>query len=226
MLLLTPPHTHLELAQCAAHAGQHVPLEKPLAIALKRASTLVETFEAARLGFAAVLQHRLREGALRLAERVRSGALRPLVSAAALVRGWRPQGYYDEPGRGPRNRGGGGVLITQAIHTLDLFLSLTGLPERVIVAHTSRVHRMACEDTAAALRQFARGPRAVVQATTAAYPGFAERIELNGTTGTATYEAGELRSPLASGKVIQAVARQATGGGASVALDNPNPSAS
>jgi predicted dehydrogenase len=215
VLLLTPPHTHLELAQRAARAGHHVLLEKPLEIDMGRALALVETFESARLTLAVVLQHRLREGALRLAELVRSGALGPLTSAAAFVRWWRPQSYYDEPGRGTQARDGGGVLITQAIHTLDLFISLTGLPERVIgLAHTSGVHRMECEDTAAALLQFAGGASAVLQATTAAYPGFAERIELNGTLGTATYESGELKAQLASGEVIQAGARQATGGGA------------
>jgi UDP-N-acetyl-2-amino-2-deoxyglucuronate dehydrogenase len=215
VLLLTPPHTHLELAQRAARSGKHVLMEKPLEIDLARALALVETFDKAGLTLAVVLQHRLREGALRLAELVRSGALGPLVSAAAFARWWRPQSYYDEPGRGTRARDGGGVLITQAIHTLDLFLSLTGLPERVYgLAHTSSVHRMECEDTAAALLQFAGGASAVVQATTAAYPGYAERIELNGTLGTATYESGELRAQLASGEVIQAGARQATGGGA------------
>jgi UDP-N-acetyl-2-amino-2-deoxyglucuronate dehydrogenase len=215
VLLLTPPHTHLELAQRAARSGQHVLMEKPLEIDLARALALVDTFDKAGLTLAVVLQHRLREGALRLAELVHSGALGPLVSAAAFARWWRPQSYYDEPGRGTLARDGGGVLITQAIHTLDLFISLTGLPERVIgLAHTSSVHRMECEDTAAALLQFAGGATAVVQATTAAYPGFAERIELNGTKGTATYESGELKAQLASGEVIQAGARQATGGGA------------
>ncbi len=215
VLLLTPPHTHLELAQRAARSGKHVLMEKPLEIDLARALTLVETFETANLTLAVVLQHRLREGALRLVELVRSGALGPLVSAAAFARWWRPQSYYDEPGRGTLARDGGGVLITQAIHTLDLFISLTGLPERIIgLAHTSRVHRMECEDTAGALLQFAGGASAVVQATTAAYPGFAERIELNGTKGTATYESGELKAQLVSGEVIQAGSRQATGGGA------------
>ena len=108
VLLLTPPHTHLELAQRAARVGQHVLLEKPLEIDLARGLALVESFDSAGLTLAVVLQHRLREGALRLAELVRSGALGPLVSAAAFVRWWRPQSYYDEPGRGTRARDGGG----------------------------------------------------------------------------------------------------------------------
>jgi UDP-N-acetyl-2-amino-2-deoxyglucuronate dehydrogenase len=215
VLLLTPPHTHLELARRAARSGKHVLMEKPLEIDLARALTLVETFDKAGLTLAVVLQHRLREGALRLTALAHSGALGPLVSAAAFVRWWRPQSYYDAPGRGTLARDGGGVLITQAIHTLDLFLTLTGLPERVFgLAHTSSVHRMECEDTAAALLQFPGGASAVVQATTAAYPGYAERIELNGALGTATYESGELKAQLISGETIQAGARQATGGGA------------
>ena len=131
------------------------------------------------------------------------------------MRWWRAQSYYDEPGRGTLARDGGGVLITQAIHTLDLLLSLTGLPERVTgLATTSPVHRMEGEDTAAALLHYAGGAMAVVQATTAAYPGFPERIELNGTLGTATLESGELQVLFASGKHLQLGARQGSGGGA------------
>lgn len=111
-------------------------------------------------------------------------------------RWWRPQSYYDEPGRGTLARDGGGVLITQAIHTLDLLLSLTGLPERITgLAATSPVHRMEGEDTAA-------------------YPGFAERIELNGTLGSATLEAGELRVLFADGTTRTLGTPESSGGGA------------
>jgi UDP-N-acetyl-2-amino-2-deoxyglucuronate dehydrogenase len=131
------------------------------------------------------------------------------------VRWWRPQSYYDEPGRGTLASDGGGVLITQAIHTLDLMLSLTGMPERVTgIAGTSAVHRMEGEDTAAALLHYSNGAVAVVQATTAAYPGFPERIELNFTQGTATLEGGEMRAAFHDGRTVGAGARQASGGGA------------
>ena len=173
VLVLTPPHTHLELAQRAARAGQHVLVEKPLEIDLARAQALVEACDAAGVRLAVMLQQRLRPGALRLAELMRCGALGELIGASATVRWWRPQSYYDDvPGRGTLARDGGGVLMTQAIHTLDLLLSLTGLPERITGAvHTSALHRMECEDTAAALLHFAGGATAVVRATTAAQPG-------------------------------------------------------
>ena len=215
VLVLTPPNTHLDLVQRAARAGKHVLVEKPLEIDLGRAHALVQACETAGVTLAVMLQHRLREAALGLKALLDAGALGQLVSAAASIRWWRPQSYYDEPGRGTLARDGGGVLITQAIHTLDLLLSFTGLPERVTgLASTSPVHRMEGEDTAAALLHYAGGAIAVVQATTAAYPGFAERIELNGTHGTATLEAGELKVMFANGKSLSLGARQASGGGA------------
>ena len=81
-----------------------------------------------------------------------------MVSASAQIRNWRPQSYYDQPGRGTRARDGGGVLITQAIHTLDLLISLAGLPVEVSAyAATSPVHRMETEDVAAAAMRYANG---------------------------------------------------------------------
>ena len=103
---------------------------------------------------------------------------------------WRPQSYYDEPGRGAA-RDGGGVLITQAIHTLDLTLSLAGpIAEVAAIAGTTGLHRMESEDFAAAGLRFANGALGALMATTAEYPGFPERIELIGTEGTAILAAG------------------------------------
>jgi UDP-N-acetyl-2-amino-2-deoxyglucuronate dehydrogenase len=215
VLVLTPPNTHLELVQRAARAGKHVLVEKPLEIDLNRANALVEACEQAGVTLAVMLQHRLREAAVALRALMASGELGQLVSATAAVRWWRPQSYYDEPGRGTLARDGGGVLITQAIHTLDLLLSLIGMPARVTgVASTSAVHRMEGEDTAAALLHYDGGAVAVVQATTAAYPGFPERIELNFTRGTATLEGGEMRAAFQDGRTVSAGARQGSGGGA------------
>ena len=215
VLVLTPPNTHLELVRQAALAGKHVLVEKPLEIDLNRAHALVQACETAGVMLAVMLQHRMRDAALGALAVLRDGSMGPLVSAAASVRWWRPQSYYDEPGRGTLARDGGGVLITQAIHTLDLLLSFTGMPERVTgMASTSAVHRMEGEDTAAALLHYGNGAVAVVQATTAAYPGFPERIELNFTKGTVTIEGGEMHAIFYDGKTLTAGARQASGGGA------------
>ncbi|MEO7888057.1 Gfo/Idh/MocA family oxidoreductase [Polaromonas sp.] len=215
VLVLTPPNTHLDLVQQAARAGKHVLVEKPLEIDVTRATALVEACETAGVVLAVMLQHRMREAALGLSALLRDKQMGALVSGAASVRWWRPQSYYDEPGRGSLARDGGGVLITQAIHTLDLLLSFTGLPERVTgVASTSPVHRMEGEDSAAALLHYANGAVAVVQATTAAYPGYPERIELNFTGGSVTLEGGEMQAMLANGTALTAGTRQASGGGA------------
>ncbi|MDO9403519.1 MAG: Gfo/Idh/MocA family oxidoreductase [Polaromonas sp.] len=217
VLVLTPPNTHLELTRALAQSGKHVLVEKPLEIDLGRATELVEVCEAAGVKLAVMLQHRLRKAARSLAALVRHGELGPLVSARASVRWWRPQSYYDEPGRGTLARDGGGVLMTQAIHTLDLLLSLTGLPERVTGhASTSPLHRMECEDTAAALLHYPRGAIGMVEATTAAYPGFPESIELNGTLGTATLQGGELRVSFLDGRSLHAGSAETSGAGASV----------
>jgi predicted dehydrogenase len=187
VLILTPPNTHLEIAEKCAAAGKHVLLEKPVEISTARAERLVNTFSENKLKLGVVLQHRFRPAAERLHDLLPQ--LGKIVSASAMVPNWRPQSYYDQPGRGTRARDGGGVLLTQGIHTLDLFLSYAGEPQEVksFIA-TTPVHRMETEDLACAAVQFQSGALGVVHATTTAYPGFPERIELIGTEGTASLE--------------------------------------
>jgi UDP-N-acetyl-2-amino-2-deoxyglucuronate dehydrogenase len=215
VLVLTPPNTHLELVQRLALAGKHVLVEKPLDIDLARAQNLVRVCEQQGVVLAVMLQHRLRQAATALRALLNAGELGQLVSASASVRWWRPQSYYDEPGRGTLTRDGGGVLITQAIHALDLLLSFTGLPTRVMgLASTSPVHTMEAEDCACALLHFANGAMATLQATTAAYPGFPERLELNGTLGSATLEAGVLQVAFMNGQSLSVGGQQGSSGGA------------
>ena len=217
VLILTPPNTHLDLVQRAARAGKHVLLEKPLEVSLTKAEELVAVCEQHQVLLAVMLQHRLRESSVALATLIASGELGELTGVSCSMRWWRPQSYYDEPGRGTLARDGGGVLITQAIHTLDLLLSLTGLPEQVTaLARTSAVHRMECEDSVVAVLSFAKGAIGSIDATTAAYPGFAERIALNFTRGSATLEAGQMQVELLDGRRLSAGTHQATGTGANV----------
>ncbi|RYX96265.1 MAG: Gfo/Idh/MocA family oxidoreductase [Comamonadaceae bacterium] len=222
VLVLTPPATHLELARALASAGKHVLVEKPLDVSLRKAVELVETCEANGVQLAVMLQHRLREAARSLKTLVDGGELGQLVSARASVRWWRPQSYYDQAGRGTLARDGGGVLMTQAIHTLDLLLSLTGLPDRVSgIATTSPLHTMECEDTAAALLHYAGGAIGVVDATTAAFPGFQESIEWNGTLGSATLQGGELKVCFMDGRTLNVGSAETSGSGAGV-MDFPH----
>jgi predicted dehydrogenase len=192
-LVLTPPASHLDIVERLAARGIHVLLEKPLALDTPGARALVEACERHRVVLALVLQHRLRPAALQLKQLLAAGALGTLTRAAVDVRWWRPQSYYDMPGRGTLARDGGGVLMTQAIHTLDLFLHLAGpVHEVAALAATSPAHRMECEDVVAAVARLGNGAVASLHATTAAFPGFAESIELSGTLGTARLTGGEL----------------------------------
>jgi predicted dehydrogenase len=190
VLVLTPPNTHLDVVERCAAAGKHVLLEKPLEVSTAKAEQLVNKTSLVKLGV--VLQHRFRPAAEKLREQLND--LGKLVSASAAIPNWRPQSYYDQPGRGTRWRDGGGVLLTQAIHTLDLFLSFVGEPLEVkSFVTTTPIHRMETEDLAVAAVRFKSGAIGTVHATTTAYPGFPERIELIGTRGTAQLEGTSLK---------------------------------
>ncbi len=193
VLVLTPPNTHRDIGLACARAGKHVLMEKPLEISTERATDLVAGCRAAGVRLGTVLQHRFRPAALRLADLIAGGHLGSIVGCSTLIRLWRPQGYYDEPGRGTLARDGGGVLLTQGIHTLDLMLSLAGRIDRVTgFATTTPVHRMETEDMVAAAVRFANGALGTIDATTAAYPGFPEEIALTCTNGTALLRGTEL----------------------------------
>lgn len=209
VLVLTPPNTHLDIASRCAAAGKHVLLEKPVEVSTEKAERLVQSCRNVKLGV--VLQHRFRPAAEKLREVLKN--LGQIVSASATIPNWRPQSYYDQPGRGTRARDGGGVLLTQGIHTLDLFLSYTGEPAEVkSFATTTPVHQMETEDLVAASVRFKNGALGVVHATTAAYPGFPERIELIGTEGTALLEGTSLKLSLQNKPAIQFSTDAGSGG--------------
>jgi predicted dehydrogenase len=211
--ILTPPNTHLELVERAAQAGKHVLLEKPLDVSTERAIKLVEACRKAGVTLGVTLQHRFRPAAMKLCEMIRAGELGRLVSCSTLIRLWRPQSYYDEPGRGTRARDGGGVLLTQGIHTLDLMLNLAGpVAEVRSFATTSPVHRMETEDLVCAAVKFRNGALGVIEATTAVFPGFPERIEMVGETATASLAGTELKVFHHDGRVTQMMPDQSAGG--------------
>jgi predicted dehydrogenase len=221
--VLTPPNTHRDIVLRAAKAGKHVLLEKPLEISTARAVELVEACEAAGVALGVVLQHRFRPAGSKLAALLRENALGPLVGCSTSIRLWRPQSYYDEPGRGTKARDGGGVLITQAIHTLDLMLSLAGdVAEVSSYAATTPVHRMETEDTVCAAARFANGALGVIDATTAAYPGYSERIEMIGEKGTAVLSGGELSVRYHDGRTDKVETPAGGGGTGANPMDFPH----
>jgi predicted dehydrogenase len=128
---------------------------------------------------------------------------------------WREQSYYDQPGRGTYARDGGGVLISQAIHTLDLMLSITGpVAEVAAVAGTTFLHRMEAEDFAGAGLRFTNGAVGVLAATTAAFPGSAESIVITFERGAARLQGGTLTVTRMDGGAAMMGEPAGTGGGA------------
>ncbi len=215
--ILTPPNTHFDLVQRAAAAGKHILLEKPLEITTSRAEALVIAAENAGVTMAVMLQHRFRPAGERLAQVLSQKRIGDIVNCSTSIRLWRPQTYYDEPGRGTKARDGGGVLLTQAIHTLDLMLALTGPHSGPITqvrgfAQTSPVHRMETEDMVVAGVRFANGALGVIEATTAAYPGFPERIDIAGTKGSASLAGTSLVVTLADGTREEMIPDGSAGG--------------
>ncbi|MBC6456514.1 Gfo/Idh/MocA family protein [Actinomadura sp. HBU206391] len=208
-LVLSPPSTHLELVRAVAERGIDVLVEKPLDVDLARADELVRTAERAGIGLAVCFQHRAKAAGRRLRDLVAGGGLGTLTGGSVNVQWWRPQSYYDEPGRGTYARDGGGVLITQAVHVLDLYLWSVGPPRRVMAhATTSDLHRLEAEDTLGALLDHGDGGIATLHATTAAPPGRDEQITVSGGAGTAVLTGGELVLCRADGSPAETLATE------------------
>jgi predicted dehydrogenase len=215
VVLATPANTHLAIARQTLAAGKHTLVEKPLDVSLERAEELVRLAEASDLRFGVVLQHRFRAGAVRLRELLAAGALGELQAGVLQVPWWRSQaGYYDQPGRGTRERDGGGVLLTQAIHSIDLFRSLLGV-RKVVAAQvvTTALHDMETEDFASALLTLGNGAPGNLMATTALYPGRAESIELVLTHANVSLIGGRLQVAYHDGQseVVEGDAKTGSG---------------
>ena len=193
--------------------GVPILMEKPIERNLAAATNIVETCERSGIPLGIVFQHRSRAAVAVLRERL--GDLGPVSLIEISVPWWRDQSYYDEPGRGTLEQDGGGVLMTQAIHTLDLALSLAGPVKRVqAMASTSSFHQMEAEDTFTAGLVFQSGASGSLFATTASFPGGKETIVLHGENGVARLVGDTLSIDWRSGKTETLGMEAATGGGA------------
>ncbi|MEO8241089.1 MAG: Gfo/Idh/MocA family oxidoreductase [bacterium] len=192
VILTTPPNARAEAVAVLARAGKPILMEKPVERSLAAARDLVVLCEAAGVPLGIVLQHRARPVVAELRKHLPS--LGPVLAAEVNVPWWRSQSYYDEPGRGTHARDGGGVLISQAIHTLDLMLTLTGaVAEVTAMCATTGLHRMEAEDFVVAGLGFASGAVGQVFASTASFPGRGESITLHCRHGSAHLAAGLLK---------------------------------
>jgi predicted dehydrogenase len=215
VILATPPDARAEIVKTLAAAGKPILMEKPIERDLSAAISLIETCEAAGVPLGIVFQHRAREASIALKDAIDAGRLGQIATVDLRIPWWRDQSYYDVPGRGTYGRDGGGVMISQAIHTLDLAIWLLGPVASIqAIMHRTHLHDLEAEDWAGALLELESGAVGTLMATTTAYPGAAETIEIQGTKAHALLGSGVLTLTHLDGTVETFGATGTTGGGA------------
>lgn len=191
--ICTPSGLHAVAGIEAARAGRHVLVEKPIEVTLEAADALIGACRNAGVTLGVVSQHRFDPGFRELRAAVHTGQLGRLVLGEARVKWYRTPAYYESaPWRGTRALDGGGALINQSIHYVDLLLSLCGPVDSAVAVVATAAHDLEVEDLAAAVLRFRSGATGTVLASTAIFPGMPERLEISGTDGTAVLEDGEL----------------------------------
>jgi UDP-N-acetyl-2-amino-2-deoxyglucuronate dehydrogenase len=186
----SPSGAHLEPCVAAARAGKHVIVEKPLDVTLERCDAMIAACDAAGVKLATIFPSRFHQSSKLMKQAVDAGRFGKLVLGDAYVKWFRTQEYYDSGAwRGTWQLDGGGALMNQAIHSVDLLLWLMG-PAVEVMAHTATLahERIEVEDVATATVRFASGALGVIEATTAGFPGSLKKIELTGSAGTAILE--------------------------------------
>lgn len=192
VVVATPSGTHADIAVAAAQAGKHLLVEKPLDITLPRVDSIIEAARDAGVVLASVFPLRFTEGARRAKAALDAGRLGRLTLADVSVKWFRPQSYYDNAWRGRWATDGGGALMNQAIHNVDLVQWLAG-PVKSLVGRTATLaHNMETEDTVSALLTYESGALGVIQGATSCWPGDAARVELHGDKGTIVLEEGRI----------------------------------
>ena len=197
----SPSGLHAEHGIAAARRGLHVLTEKPIDVTMARANALIAEADKAGVKLGVFFQDRCKPDIRRAKKAIDDGVLGRPILADARVKWFRPSDYYS----GSRWRGtfaldGGGALINQAIHTVDLLLWLFGDVVSVQASRKTSLHTIEAEDTLVALLEFANGAIGTLQATTSVYPGYPRRLELTGAEGTIIIEqdrlvAADLRTP-------------------------------
>ncbi|MEM9353358.1 MAG: Gfo/Idh/MocA family oxidoreductase [Planctomycetota bacterium] len=186
----TPSGVHLEPAVAAAEAGKHVVVEKPLEVTTRRCDRIIAACEKNGVKLATIFPSRFHDSSIAMKKAVNAGRFGKLTLGDAYVKWYRSQEYYHSGAwRGTWKLDGGGALMNQAIHTVDLLLWLMG-PVTEVRAHTATLahERIEVEDVATAILRFENGALGVLEASTAVYPGYLKRIELHGIGGTAVLE--------------------------------------
>jgi predicted dehydrogenase len=186
----TPSGAHMEPAVAAARAGKHLIVEKPLEVTLERCDAIIRECEKTGVKLSAIFPSRFHDSNVELKRAIGEKRFGRLTLGDAYVKWFRPQSYYDAGAwRGTWKLDGGGALMNQAIHSVDLLTWLMGPVSEVQARMDTLAHeRIEVEDTAVAVVRFDSGALGVIEASTAAYPGYLKRIEIHGSEGSAMIE--------------------------------------
>jgi predicted dehydrogenase len=190
VIVTTPSGAHLEPAIAGANAGKHVVVEKPLEITLERCDRIIQACAANRVQLCTIFPSRFGDANQALKRAVDGGRLGRLTLGETTCKWWRPQSYYDQDGwKGTRALDGGGALMNQAIHNVDLLCWLMGPVTHINGFTATLAHeRIEVEDTAVACLRFANGALGVIEATTSVHPGYPKTIALHGNRGSVVIE--------------------------------------
>jgi UDP-N-acetyl-2-amino-2-deoxyglucuronate dehydrogenase len=197
----SPSGLHAEQGIAAARRGLHVLTEKPIDITVERADALIAETRKAGVQLGVFFQDRGKPDILSVKNAVDAGVLGKPILVDARVKWYRPPEYYAKSRwRGTRALDGGGALINQAVHTLDLMLWIFGEVKAVQATCKTALHTIEVEDTLIAMLEFVNGPLGVLQAATSVFPGYPRRLELSGSQGTLIIEqdrllAADLKNP-------------------------------
>ncbi len=189
VIIGSPSGLHAAQGIAAARRSLHVLTEKPIEIGTARADALIEAAKQSKVQLGVIFQDRLKPHIRQLKNWLDQGFLGKPLFVDARVKWYRPPEYYaNSRWRGTLALDGGGALINQGVHTIDLLLWLLGDVVRVQARTATVLHKIEAEDTAAAILEFSSGALGIFHATTAAYPGYPRRVEISGTEGTVILE--------------------------------------
>jgi UDP-N-acetyl-2-amino-2-deoxyglucuronate dehydrogenase len=189
----TFPDFRMEPVAACAAAGKHVQVQKPIATRLATARQMIEAAHRGGILLGVVSQHRFDDASLFLSRAIAAGRLGRLLQCDCYVKWYRSPEYYARPVKGSWKTEGGGALINQAIHQIDILRWLAGPVAEVFGQwQLGARHKIESEDVVSAVLRYESGATGVVQASTAFWPGYAERTELHGTKGTAVISGDKL----------------------------------
>jgi len=189
----TFPDFRLEIVRACAAGKKHVQVQKPMAISPAIARKMIDVAREAGILLGVVSQHRFDDASIFLKKAIDDGRLGRLIEVDAYVKWWRSDEYYEREAKGSWKMEGGGALINQGIHQIDLLLWFAGRVKAVSAEwQIGAAHRIESEDVVNALLRFESGATGVMQASTAIRPGYAERIEVHGTRGSAVITGDKL----------------------------------